>query len=317
MKTLFWKERFSLFMIIGESDYKKSQFLEKSQVKDANFLCVSSYDEMEKRANTWGISMTILQEARRFGYAKYDSFESFDCISLEMPDFHKVMISHGSVVIYLEKGRVFFFTSQKQRVIEMIEENAKNLGEKISLNRIIYLFFEAQTKEDYKVFDTIEKEIMDLEQDIITSENHNCVGEIISLRKRLMFLKRYYEQYLNVLDILGENENGIFDGKTLRSFKMLNRRTERRFQNVLNLRDSVTQVRESYEAEVDINLNKTMKIFTVVTTIFLPLTLIVGWYGMNFKMPEYEWEYGYHIVILVSIIFIVAGIFFFKKNKWF
>lgn len=98
---------------------------------------------------------------------------------------------------------------------------------------------------------------------------------------------------------------------------MLYRRTERRFQNVLNLRESVTQVRESYEAEVDISLNTTMKIFTVVTTIFLPLTLIVGWYGMNFDMPEYDWSHGYSFVTVVSVVFVVAGILFFRKKKWF
>ncbi|MFV0313840.1 MAG: CorA family divalent cation transporter [Anaerotignum sp.] len=306
-----------MFMTIGEGRYKTTHFFEKNEEKDTEFLSVSSYDEMEKRAEAWKISTTILDEARRFGYVKYDSFENFDCISLEMLDFHNIMISYGSVIIYLQKGSAFFFTSQKERVMELLEESAKGLGEKISLNRIIYSFFEVQTKGDYQVFDIIEKEIMDLEQLLITTQNHNCVGEIISLRKRLMILKRYYEQFLNVLDVLGENENDIFEKKTLRSFKMLNRRTERRFQSVLNLRDSVTQLRESYEAEVDINLNKTMKVFTVVTTIFLPLTLIAGWYGMNFDMPEYGWEYGYYFVSLISILFIVAGIFFFKKNKWF
>ena len=167
------------------------------------------------------------------------------------------------------------------------------------------------------LFDSIEKEIMDLEQALIATGKRDCVSEIISLRKRLMVLKKYYEQFLNVLDILVENENGIFDGKTLRSFKMLYRRTERRFQNVLNLREYVTQVRESYEAEVDISLNTTMKIFTVVTTIFLPLTLIVGWYGMNLKMPEYGWKYGYLFVGLLSLTCIAGIIIFFKRKKWF
>ncbi|KXL53264.1 magnesium transport protein CorA [Anaerotignum neopropionicum] len=306
-----------MFMTIGNGEYKISPYMEKSRLKETEFLSVSTYDEMEKRATTWGISVSILEEARRFGYAKYDTFENFDCISLEMPDFQNVMLSHGSVVIYLEKGRAFFFTSQKQRVMDLLEESAKNLGERVSLNRVIFLFIEAQTKEDYDVFDSLEKEIMDLEQILITSQRHNCVGNIISLRKRLMYLKRYYEQFLNVLDILEENENGIFDGKTLRSFKMLNRRTERRYQSVINLRDSVTQVRESYEAEVDISLNSTMKVFTVVTTIFLPLTLIAGWYGMNLTMPEYEWKYGYQFVIFISVLFIVAGVYFFKKHKWF
>ena len=182
-------------------------------------------------------------------------------------------------------------------VTALLEECLEGLGERVTLNRVIYSFFELQTKKDDIIFDSIEKEIMDLEQALIATGKRDCVSEIISLRKRMMVLKKYYEQFLNVLDILVENENGIFDGKTLRSFK--------------------TQVRESYEAEVDISLNTTMKIFTVVTTIFLPLTLIVGWYGMNLKMPEYGWKYGYLFVGLLSLTCIAGIIIFFKRKKWF
>jgi magnesium transporter len=61
-----------------------------------------------------------------------------------------------------------------------------------------------------------------------------------------------------------------------------------------------------------------MKVFTVITTIFMPLTLIVGWYGMNFKyMPELNWKYGYLTVIIASILVVSGCIFFFKKKKLF
>jgi magnesium transporter len=60
-----------------------------------------------------------------------------------------------------------------------------------------------------------------------------------------------------------------------------------------------------------------MKLFTVVTTIFLPLTLIVGWYGMNFTtMPELGWSFGYVYVILLSIIVAIICYIFFKKKKF-
>ena len=98
---------------------------------------------------------------------------------------------------------------------------------------------------------------------------------------------------------------------------MFTNRINRLYQGVNNLRDYVTQVREAYQAQVDINQNTLMKLFTVVTTIFLPLTLIVGWYGMNFNMPEYGWSYGYPIVIAISISIVVLCIVWFKKNKWF
>ena len=77
------------------------------------------------------------------------------------------------------------------------------------------------------------------------------------------------------------------------------------------------QVRDLYNVELEVKQNKTMTVLTVVTTIFMPLTLIVGWYGMNFRyMPELEWRWSYPIVILVSILVIVFCLIFFKKKKW-
>ena len=270
---------------------------------------VFSYEEMERKQ----LPQEILQEMRRFSYARYDSFEGFDCVSVEMLDYENLLLSKGSVLFYLEKERMVCFTSQKEAVEGLITE----LLDKVTEDRLLSAFLNEITKKDDIAFEAIEREIMQLEQALITAGKRDCVLEIVDLRKRLMVLKKFYEQMMNVLDMMIENENGVFDSKTLRSFRMLYRRTERRFQNVLNLRESVTQVRESYEAEVDISLNTTMKIFTVVTTIFLPLTLIVGWYGMNFDMPEYEWSHGYLFVTVVSVTCIAAGIVFFRKKKWF
>lgn len=333
-------ENTSFFVVCGKAGRKKDRFLSFADAKgkeetdmydwlekgawqqtekktEAVGIGLFSYEEMETAAKKHQISMSELEEARRFSYGRYDSYETFDCVSLEMLDFEDILLSKGSVVVYLEKEKAVFFTSRKAAVAKRLEEIFALLGEKATRERVLFCFFEGLTKEDDIAFDGIEKEIMELEQALIVSGKRDCVSEIISLRKRLMVLKKYYEQLLNVLDILIENENGIFDGKTLRSFKMLSRRTERRFQNVLNLRESVTQVRESYEAEVDISLNQTMKIFTVVTTIFFPLTLIAGWYGMNFEMPEYAWKYGYLFVTFLSLFCILAVIAVFKWKKWF
>jgi magnesium transporter len=59
-----------------------------------------------------------------------------------------------------------------------------------------------------------------------------------------------------------------------------------------------------------------MKLFTVLTAIFLPLTMIVGWYGMNFKMPEFDWKYGYAYVGILCLVVMVIEWFYFHKNKW-
>ena len=83
------------------------------------------------------------------------------------------------------------------------------------------------------------------------------------------------------------------------------------------LTDSVVHLWDAYQASMEMELNKTMKVFTLVSTIFFPLTVIVGWYGMNFSyMPEIRWRYGYIYVIILSGAVIGALIYWFKKKKW-
>lgn len=101
------------------------------------------------------------------------------------------------------------------------------------------------------------------------------------------------------------------------SFRIVKNRVNRLYSSVINLRDYVSQVREAYQAQVDISQNNLMKIFTVVTSIFLPLSLIVGWYGMNFNMPEFSWKNGYIFVISLSFMVFCTCIILFKKKKWF
>ena len=77
------------------------------------------------------------------------------------------------------------------------------------------------------------------------------------------------------------------------------------------------QIRDLYHTQMEIKQNRIMTLLTVVTTIFMPLTLIVGWYGMNFRyMPELESRWGYPIVIIISLAIIIFGLLFFKKKKW-
>ena len=77
-------------------------------------------------------------------------------------------------------------------------------------------------------------------------------------------------------------------------------------------------MRDAYQAQIDIEQNNLMRIFTVITAVFLPLTLMVGWYGMNFKyMPELEWQYSYPVFIVVSVLVCIVLLIIFKKKKWF
>jgi magnesium transporter len=170
---------------------------------------------------------------------------------------------------------------------------------------------------DNFILKDIESRITKLEEQVMEEARKDFTREIIDLKKQLLFLERYYEPLLDVAEGLEENDNGLIEERALKYFGILKKRIERLNNNVLHLRDYVTQVREAYQAQVDISLNHIMKLFTVITAVFLPLTLIAGWYGMNFKyMPELNWVFGYPFVFALSAAVVVVSLMYFKRHHY-
>lgn len=281
------------------------------------FISVITFEELESVAEKIGITEKIFNECMIGRTSKFESYEGFDYISLKVPYINEVLKPSKKVCIFFRKNLLAFICDNELIVNDIIGEIRSGEIKCSSPSKMLYLFFDRLTSKDTYSIENIEQEIAELEEGLITSKNDNYLNKIIILRKKLLKLKRYYERLLNIAETIEENENGLIDKKIIRYFRMFTNRINRLYQGVINLRDYVTQVREAYQAQVDINQNNLMKLFTVVTTIFLPLTLIVGWYGMNFNMPEYNWSYGYQVVIIISISIIISCVIWFKKNKWF
>ncbi len=205
--------------------------------------------------------------------------------------------------------------STKMKLLELLEH--LNLS-RLSIERLIFSFLERFINEDYSLLVDIEAEISAHEDKInehVLDKDFN--HQITDIRKRLLLLDNYYQQFVAIGDELEENTTDIFSDENLHYFRIFSDRANRLSNNTRMLQEYSVHVREAYHAQLEYDLNKIMKIFTVVTTIFLPLTLIVGWYGMNFTtMPELTWQYGYFYVILLSIIVAIICIIFFRKKKF-
>ena len=199
-----------------------------------------------------------------------------------------------------------------------LEETVKRLNLKtISLERLICVFFERLLSKDGSDLESFDHRIAGMEEQIennTTGKRFN--SEILALRRRLLVIRNYYEQLLDLFDAMLENEADLFAAKQLYHFRTARDKIARLSANAQLLRDSLVQVREAYMAALDYSANRIMKVFTVVTTVFLPLTLIVGWYGMNFKyMPELSSKFGYPAVIILSVLVVVLSLLFFKKKS--
>ena len=209
----------------------------------------------------------------------------------------------------------FIFISDNTRCVEIINEIDAQMDNQSQLLQ----FFHAITADDVYELEKMEDRITDLEDRLITEERSNSDDStiIIAMRRELLKMKRYYEQLDLITGDLADNSNKAFSDDVQKRFVSLDRRMDYLLDSIMHLREYMTQVREAYQAQVDIEQNQIMKVFTVITSIFLPLTLIVGWYGMNLKLPEFGWSFGYPFVIILSIAVVVASFAFFKLKKWF
>ena len=197
--------------------------------------------------------------------------------------------------------------------------HARKIEDKGSSFEQLGTFFLHLTADDIYGLEDYENRITDMEDRMITSVlvRKESTRSIIALRRELLKMKRYYEQLGFIADELKENRDDLFLPEAQKHFDYFQRRMERTLLSMTGLREFVTQVREAYQAQLDIEQNNTMRLFTVITAIFLPLTLIVGWYGMNLNMPEFDWEHGYLFVIVLSLISLIICILLFKRKKWF
>ena len=103
-----------------------------------------------------------------------------------------------------------------------------------------------------------------------------------------------------------------------RYFHLFSQRVSRLHDLTASLREYSIQIRDLYQSQLDIRQNRIMALLTIITSIFMPLTLIAGWYGMNFNsMPEFAWKYGYIYVIALSVAVVAVLMIYAKKKKWF
>ena len=186
-----------------------------------------------------------------------------------------------------------------------------------SLERFIYDFLEQIVIRDQVMLEGFDKELDTIEKDILEGGEKDPSLRVSHIRSDLRELRVHYEQLLDLGQELEENENNFFTKENTRYFHLFTQRISRLHDIAASLRDYSIQIRDLYQSQLDKKQNRIMTLLTVITSIFMPLTLIAGWYGMNFKyMPELEYKASYPIVIAVSIAIVVICLIFFKKKKW-
>ena len=301
------------FLIRGVLEEVKENKLKQAKEQ---YVAILSTEEWKNKKEIFDMGMDIEPDMSEIFTTmvevNYDSLTG----TFSIPD--RTDLSKESTFAFAldEKGVVFIDdTGEAEKIVRNIQKTRKWWFP--CLERFLYDFLDQIIKDDLRLMEKYERELDAMEQTIVNEDEGFEAGRVNEIRGDIRDLLIHYEQLTDLGQEFEENENNFFTAENLRYFRLFLNRIARLQDRSTSLRDYTMQIRDMHKSQLDVKQNRIMTVLTVVTTIFMPLTLIVGWYGMNFKyMPELEYKWSYPLVFAVSIAVALGSLFFFKRKKW-
>lgn len=282
-----------------------------------------TFEELKDNVEILGINDHILYDCmsdQTHFRASVDVYEDFSFGIINIVNVLDIKAPKDRVAFIIKKNQFILvkLIDEDDSCLTMFQNSVGRFKQNATLEKVIFGFLENLLINGNKALEVAEQKIMDMENILVEGKfNQELNRDIFHLRQELSIQKNYYEQLVDIGEDLQENGNNLFDESVLRYFDMFTDKSKRLSDLTQALSDSLIHLRDALQEYSNYKQNNIMKVFTVVTTIFLPLNLIVGWYGMNFHMPELTWKYGYVSVIMLCIAVVISCFVIFKKKKFF
>ena len=184
-----------------------------------------------------------------------------------------------------------------------------------------YLFYylsDALVDNYFPILERVDKDIQKAEDRVFKDGDSGTLSKIFDLKENVLLLRRILGPQRETMNFIARGDySPIIPSKLSIYFRDVSDLLARINDSLDTYRDMLTSAQDGYLSVTSNKLNEIMKVLTIIATIMMPLTLITGIYGMNFRfMPEIEWRYGYFVVISFMVSLAIGMLLFFKKKKW-
>ena len=256
-----------------------------------------------------------------FQRPKIENFEEYLFIVLKMVHWMKEekrifpeqisFIFKDRVVITFQEIDTDIF----QPIIDRLK-NATGRVRKMGADYLLYLLVDIVIDNYFMLVDKIGKKIDNLEDGLIENPQIDILHTIHNLKRELVSLRKYISHTRNVLNSL-QREESFIQEKTQIFIRDTYDHIIQIIDSFENFRDIISGMLDIYLSSVSNKMNEIMKILTIISTSFIPLSFLAGFYGMNFIfMPELQSPIAYPILIGVMVLIGILMIAFFKRKGW-
>ena len=224
------------------------------------------------------------------------------------------------VSLLLLRDTVLSFQEKTGDVFDPLRERLRRgtgRTRKEEADYIVYSLMDAIVDNYFNVMDKLRQEIELIEEEVIEDPETSTSVEIHKMRNQVAMLRRSIWPLREVLATILRSESELLRSHTLPYFRDLYDHTVKVIETLEMFRDNLAGLLDIYLSSVSNKMNEVMKVLTMISTVFIPLSFLAGLYGMNFRyMPELNHRMGYPVLLLVMALLVVFFLLFFKRKKW-
>jgi magnesium transporter len=222
------------------------------------------------------------------------------------------LIIGSSYVISFQEGDYDLFESIRSRI-----NSGKGRIRKEGTDYLAYALVDTIVDNYFNALEILGEKIEALEEVLVVNPGADTLQQIHVLKREMLRFRKALWPLREVIGCLSRGESSLVKESTLLYIRDVYDHTIQAIDTLETYRDIVSGMLDIYLSSISNRMNQIMKVLTIISTIFIPLTFIVGVYGMNFKsMPELDWEWGYPAVWLLMIAVFLAELKFFRNRKW-
>jgi magnesium transporter len=182
---------------------------------------------------------------------------------------------------------------------------------------LAYCLIDTVVDNYFAILEKLSEKMEVLEEELVTNPDRETLQAIHKLKTDMIYLRRSIWPLREVINTMSRGESPLIKESSIPYLRDVYDHTIHAIDTMETFRDIVSGMLDIYLSSVSNRLNEIMKVLTIIATIFIPLTFLSGWYGMNFKdMPELAWRWGYPMVIGVALAMVTAMLIYFKRRTW-
>jgi magnesium transporter len=244
-------------------------------------------------------------------------FLIFKVLQLD-PESREVSIEQVSII--LGSNFVITFHETTPKVFETLRNriiNSKGRVRKMKSDYLVFAITDIIIDQYFTLIEDMGETIESTEEELIVSPGQASQEAIYKLKRRLGYVKKTIWPAREVLNSIQQSDHQLINHGTKIYFRNIYDHTIQIIETLESLRDLTQGMMDLYLSTVSFKMNEIMKVLTIFSTIFIPLTFFAGVYGMNFKyLPELEWKSGYFIFWGIMISITIVMLLFFRRRKW-